>query len=102
MRIVDSHRKNISDRGREERRMAEITSLGLGKTMEQKLHAVGIYTAEELIEIGSEEAVFRLKMKYPSTCVVILYHLQAAIEKKEINQLSADTKEELKTFFRKL
>ena len=64
--------------------MAELTTLQLGKTMEKKLHTVGIQSAEELIEIGSMEAVARLKRVYPSTCVVILYHLQAAIEWKEI------------------
>lgn len=54
--------------------MAAVTTLGLGKTMEKKLHSVGIHSAEELIEIGSKQAVFRLKAQYPNTCVVILYH----------------------------
>lgn len=31
--------------------MATVRSLGLGKTMETKLHLVGIHSAEELIEI---------------------------------------------------
>jgi hypothetical protein len=31
--------------------MAAVTSLGLGKTMERKLHSVGIHSAEELVEI---------------------------------------------------
>ena len=79
-----------------------VTSLGLGKTMEQKLHSVDIHTAEELVQIGSKEAAVRLKMKYPSTCVVILYHLQAAIEGKQMKQLSLETKQELKAFFKKL
>lgn len=82
--------------------MAAITSLGLGKTMEQKLHSVDIHTAGELMQIGSKEAVVRLKMKYPNICVVILYHLQAAIEGKEIKCLSPETKQELKEFFERL
>ena len=82
--------------------MSTITSLGLGKTMERKLHSVNIHTAEELIQIGSKEAVTRLKTKYPSTCVVILYHLQAAIEGKEIKLLSLESKQELKQFFKTL
>lgn len=57
--------------------MAEVTTLGLGKTMEKKLHSVGIHSAEELVKIGSKQAVFRLKEKYPSTCVVILYHFRS-------------------------
>ena len=41
--------------------MAAVTTLGLGKTMEKKLHSVGVHSAEELREIGSKQAVFRLK-----------------------------------------
>lgn len=53
--------------------MSSVTSLGLGKTMEKKLHSVGIHSAEELRAVGSRQAVFRLKEIYPNTCVVILY-----------------------------
>lgn len=52
--------------------MSSATSLGLGKTMEKKLHSVGIHSAEELKAVGSRQAVFRLKEIYPNTCVVIL------------------------------
>lgn len=41
--------------------MPPVTALGLGKTMERKLHSVGIHSAGDLIEIGSKEAVCRLK-----------------------------------------
>lgn len=82
--------------------MAAVTSLGLGRTMEKKLHSVGIHSAEELVEIGSKQAVFRLKAQYPNTCVVILYHLEAAIRGMEIKQLSDTCKTELKTYFKQL
>lgn len=82
--------------------MAALTTIGLGKTMEQKLHSVGISSAEELIRLGSREAVSRLKAAYPHTCVVILYHLEAAIQGKSIKELSHDCKAELKTFFQHL
>ena len=82
--------------------MAAITSLGLGKTMEQKLHSVGIHSAEELIDFGSKQAVFRLKEKYPNTCVVILYHLEAAIRGVTIQQLDDTCKSELKSYFKQL
>ena len=65
--------------------MVSVTSLGLGKTMEKKLRSVGIHSAEELTKIGSKQAVFRLKERYPNTCVVILYHLEAAIEIKQLD-----------------
>ena len=82
--------------------MAAVTSLGLGKTMEKKLHSVGIHSAEELIETGSKQAVFRLKELYPNTCVVILYHLEAAIRGLEIKQLDDTSKAELKAYFKQL
>lgn len=82
--------------------MSSVTTLGLGKTMEKKLHTVGIHSAEELKEIGSKQAVFRLKEIYPSTCVVILYHLESAIRGVEIKQLDAECKAELKAWFKQL
>ena len=82
--------------------MAAVTSLGLGKTMEKKLHSVGIHSAEELKEIGSKQAVSRLKEKYPGTCVVILYHLEAAIRGTEMKQLEDTCKAELKAYFKNM
>lgn len=82
--------------------MAPVTSLGLGKTMEKKLHSVGIDSAEELTRIGSRQAVFRLKAQYPNTCVVILYHLEAAIRGVGIKQLEDSRKAELRAWFKQL
>jgi DNA transformation protein len=82
--------------------MAEITSLNLGKTMEKKLKSVGICSAEALREAGSKEAVFRLKARYPSTCVVILYHLEAALQGIGMKQLDPKHKARLKTFFKQI
>ncbi|MBD5551372.1 MAG: hypothetical protein HDQ96_09360 [Lachnospiraceae bacterium] len=82
--------------------MASVTTLGLGKTMEKKLHSVGIHSAEELTDIGSKQAVFRLKEQYPGTCVVILYHLEAAIQGVEIKQLDEACKADLKAYFKQL
>ncbi len=82
--------------------MSALTSLGLGKTMERKLHSVGIHSAEELIEIGSKQAVFRLKEQYPGTCAVILYHLDAAIQGISIKELDEGRKAELKAYFKQL
>ena len=79
--------------------MTAVTALGLGKTMEKKLHTVGIHSAEELIETGSRRAVRRLKAQYPNTCVVILYHLEAAIRGVQIKQLGKNCKAELKAYF---
>lgn len=86
-----------------EKIMAAVSSLlGLGKTMEKKLHTVGIHSAEDLKEIGSKQAVARLNELYPNTCVVILYHLEAAIQGVEMKQLSPACKAELKAFFQQI
>lgn len=82
--------------------MEAVTSLGLGKTMEKKLHSVGIHSAEELKEIGSKQAVFRLKEQYPNTCIVILYHLEASIRGVEIKELEDTCKADLKAWFKQL
>jgi len=82
--------------------MTSLKTLGFGKTMEKKLHTVGIHSAEDLIDVGSKQAVFRLKTQYPNTCVVILYYLEAAIRGIDIKQLDNASKSELKAYFKQL
>ncbi len=82
--------------------MASLLSLGFGRTMERKLQSVGIGSAEELMDIGSRQAVFRLKERYPGTCVVILYYLEAAIRGVDIKELDSACKAELKAYFKQL
>jgi len=79
--------------------VAELISMrNIGKEMEKKLHSVDIRSAEELMRIGSKEAFLRLKMRYPSVCLVYLYTLQGAIDDVEYNQLPEDVKRDLKGF----
>ena len=79
--------------------MAELTTMtNIGKEMASKLKSVGIDSAEKLIEVGSKEAFFRLKTKYPQVCLVHLYTLEGAIQNVEFNCLSEKTKAELKAF----
>lgn len=82
--------------------MASLASLGLGKTMEKKLRSVGIHSAEELTDMGSRQAVFRLKAEYPNTCAVILYYLEAAIRGVGIKELDSACKAELRAYFKQL
>ena len=82
--------------------MSDLKTLGLGKTMAQKLRSVGIATAEQLRETCSREAVRRLKEKYPGTCVVILYHLESALRGVAMGDLDPEVKSELKTYFKTL
>jgi DNA transformation protein len=70
----------------------------IGKEIEKKLNAIGIHTAEELIQLGSKEAFFRLKTQFPNVCLVHLYVLEGAISGLEYNRLSEETKRNLKAF----
>lgn len=74
------------------------TMINIGKEMASKLKSVDINTAEELIDVGSKEAFFRLKTKYPQVCLVHLYTLEGAIQNIEFNCLSEETKANLKEF----
>ena len=74
------------------------TMMNIGKEMASKLKSVEIDSAEKLIEVGSKEAFFRLKTKYPQVCLVHLYTLEGAIQNVEFNCLSEETKADLKAF----
>ena len=79
--------------------MAELTALrNIGKEMDRKLKSVDITTAEALKEVGSKEAFFKLKLRYPEVCLVHLYTLEGAVSDIEYNQLPADVKQDLKMF----
>ena len=83
--------------------MAELTSmLNIGKEIEKKLKSIGICSAEELRRTGSKDAFLRLKTRYSNVCLVHLYTLQGAIDDIEYNQLSEETKRDLKKFSDKL
>lgn len=79
--------------------LTELSSMrNIGKEIEKKLKAVGIYSAEELKELGSKKAFIRLKMRYPNVCLVHLYTLQGAIDSIEYNRLSDEVRNNLKSF----
>jgi TfoX C-terminal domain. len=78
--------------------MELIAMKNIGIEMKKKLNAINVYHAEDLINLGSKEAFFRLKLKYPSTCLVHLYTLQGAIDNVDFNMLNLEAKEELKKF----
>lgn len=72
--------------------------INIGSELEKKLNKAEINSAEELIEIGSKEAFFRLKLIYPEVCLVHLYALQGAIDGTEYNMLSEEVKCDLKEY----
>lgn len=79
--------------------MTRLSTLpNIGVTIEKKLIAVGISSAEELKEIGSRGAFLKLKAFYPEVCSVHLYCLQGAIDSTEYNKLPEQMKHDLKAF----
>ncbi len=79
--------------------MAELTSMrNIGKELERKLKIIGIKSAEELKQLGSKETFFRLKQRFPEICLVHLYTLEGAITNTNFNELSEETKKDLKEF----
>lgn len=60
--------------------MEALTSMmNIGKEMARKLEAAGIRSADELRAAGPEEAYLRLKLLWPSVCLVYLYALEGAV-----------------------
>ena len=86
--------EKAAELGIEDKEMSEI----LEKKLKEKLKTIGINSVEELKEIGSKDTWFRLKLKYPEICLVHLYTLEGAISNIEYNQLSEETKRDLKAF----
>ena len=79
--------------------MSDLTLMkNIGKEMERKLNSVGIYSSAELSSLGSKEAYFRLKMKYPNVCVVHLYVLEGAISDTKYNELPDNVQSKLNDF----
>ena len=79
--------------------MTELTLMkNIGRELERKLKMVGINSAEDLKKVGSKEAFFKLKMKFPEVCLVHLYTLEGAVTDTDFNRLSEETKKDLKEF----
>ncbi len=79
--------------------MSDLTSLrNIGTEMARKLTAVGIDSAEKLVETGSKQAFFQLKEVFPQVCLVHLYTLEGAITSTDYNRLSEEKKKDLKEF----
>lgn len=79
--------------------MSELKTMSnIGNEMEKKLTAVGITSAERLIEMGAKQAFLKLKEVYPEICLVHLYTLEGAIQNIGFNCLPENKKKELKEF----
>lgn len=83
--------------------MGELCSLpNVGKVLESNLKAVGINTAEELLQIGSKEAFIRIRIIDSGACLHMLYGLEGAVRGVKDSLLPEETKQELKKFYKSL
>jgi len=72
----------------------------IGKVVSEMLEQVGISSAEELKQIGSENAFIRLKTIDPGACFSMLCGLEGAVQGIRWHNLSPERKQELKEFLK--
>lgn len=84
--------------------MGNLSSLpNVGKVLEKNLNRIGIYTEEQLVQMGSQDAFIRIRLLADSgACLHMLYGIQGAIENIRYTQLAEETKQELKEFYNRL
>jgi DNA transformation protein len=81
--------------------MSDLAKLpNLGKVVVEQLKQVGIESAEELKNIGSENAFIRIKTIESTACISMLCALEGAVQGIRWHQLSPERKKELKEFFK--
>ena len=69
----------------------------IGPKTEERLHAIGIHTMDDIEALGAVEVYKRLKDAFPDwTSLNALYGLQAALLNIHWNALPPDMKEDLK------
>ena len=80
--------------------MGELSKLpNIGKELERQLNEVGIMTADELNELGAQQAWLKIRAVDPSACLHRLTALEGAVEGIKKTELRPDKKAELKDFF---
>ena len=72
----------------------------IGQTLSKKLNEIGISSEQELVELGSENAIIKIAtLRDSGACLNMLYALEGAIQGIRWHGLSIDRKQELKEFF---
>lgn len=72
----------------------------IGAVLEEQLADIGITTYEELKNTGSKQAWLKILARDPSACYNRLCGLEGAIQMIRWHDLAAETKAELKDFYR--
>lgn len=78
------------------------THVNIGKDTESKLVEAGIDSFKKLETIGSEGAFLRLQVIDPGACLNLLYALEGAVEGVRSNKLTAEKKQALQEFYKRV
>jgi Uncharacterized conserved protein len=82
--------------------MGELQKLNnIGKELEKQLNEVEIFTYDDLVEIGGQEAWLKIKAIDSSACINRLMALEGAIQNIRWHNLSDNEKKHLKDFYEK-
>lgn len=80
------------------RKLSELPNIG--PKVEAQLNAVGIYTPEDLRQVGSKEAWRRILLIDDSACIMRLNGIEGAIRGIRWHNLDQTTKDDLKIYYR--
>lgn len=80
--------------------MGQLSELpNIGKEVERQLNKVGIFTYDELKNIGSEQAWLKIQEIDASACINRFLAMEGAIQGIKKTELSQERKAELKDFY---
>lgn len=80
--------------------MNELQNLkNIGKELSKQLNEVDIFSYDDLVNIGSQEAWLRIKQMDASACINRLMALEGAIQNIRWHDLSDADKHHLKCFY---
>lgn len=80
--------------------MGELSKLpNIGEKVEKQLNRIGIFTYDELKDIGTEQAWLKIQEIDTSACIHRLLALEGAIQGVKKKALLQERKEELKDFY---
>ncbi|MBZ9685231.1 TfoX/Sxy family protein [Clostridium estertheticum] len=80
--------------------MGELSKLSnIGKEVESQLNIIGIFTYDQLKDIGTEQAWLKIQEVDASACIHRLLALEGAIQGVRKTALPQERKAELKDFY---
>ncbi|MBL4933168.1 TfoX/Sxy family protein [Clostridium paridis] len=80
--------------------MGELSKLpNIGKEVERQLNEIGIFTYDELKDIGAKKAWVKIQEIDESACIHRLLALEGAIQGVRKTELLQESKAELKDFY---